>query len=142
MFSSITANNKINKVHERGLKILYNTKHATFDEMLKLDNSSSIHTKNLQASTTEVYKTINKLNPSFMWDLFTVKQCLHDLRSKNLLILGKNLNNKGSNSFTHRGAILWNKLPDSIKNSVSMSIFKKKIKLWNGSKCTCKICQQ
>ena len=77
-----------------------------------------------------------------MWDLFTVKQCIYGLRSKNLLNVGKISNNKGSNSFTHRGAVLWNKLPDTIKNSVSMKIFKRDIKLWDGSNCTCKICQQ
>ena len=142
MFSSKTANNKINRVHKRGLKILHNSKTGTYDDLLKLDQSSSIHIKNIQALMTEVYKTTKKLNPSFMWDLFSVKASNHNLRSNNLLNLGKISNNKGSNSFTHRGAILWNKLSDTIKNSINLASFKKAIKTIDGKNCTCKICQQ
>ena len=40
--------NKINKLHERGLRIIYNDKKSNFEELLGKDNSVSIHHRNLR----------------------------------------------------------------------------------------------
>ena len=38
---------------------------------------------------TEVYKSLNCQNPTFMWDLFARKEVTYDLRAKDLLQLTK-----------------------------------------------------
>ena len=43
MFHSRTLNNKINKLQERALKIVYKNRNLTFQELLNLDNSFTIH---------------------------------------------------------------------------------------------------
>ena len=45
MFHSRTLNNKINKLHERALRLVYKNEDSTFDELLELDNSVTIHQK-------------------------------------------------------------------------------------------------
>ena len=44
MFHSRELNNKINRIHERALRITYKDKSPTFQELLKKDNSLGINT--------------------------------------------------------------------------------------------------
>ena len=70
MFHSRTLNNRINKLHERGLCLGYNDSHLTFEELLSKDNSYTIHHRNLQKLATEMYKIENNLSPSIMKTIF------------------------------------------------------------------------
>ena len=47
MFCSRKANNKINKLHERALRIVYENNISTFEKLLEKDNSFSIHHQNI-----------------------------------------------------------------------------------------------
>ena len=53
MCHSRTNNNKINRLHERFLLIVYNDKQSSFNELLKKDDSVSIHMSNIQILATE-----------------------------------------------------------------------------------------
>ncbi len=47
----------------------------------------------------------------------------------------------GLNIFRYKGPTLWNSLPSYIKEAISLSKFKFLIKLWDGPKCLCNLCQ-
>ena len=47
MCHSRALNNKINRLHERCLRIIYNDKTSTFKKLLEKDNSASIHYRNI-----------------------------------------------------------------------------------------------
>ena len=47
----------------------------------------TIHLKNLQKLMLEIVKTLNYLNPSYLWDLFNIKQVEYNLRTKNLVMI-------------------------------------------------------
>ena len=70
MFHDRATNSRINKIHERALRIVYRDTESSFDELLAMDNSVSVHQRNLQLLMIEIYKTKNNLNPSFMEDIF------------------------------------------------------------------------
>ena len=55
---SRTLNNKINKLHERALRPVYDDRQSTFDELLNIDKSVTIHHRNLQVLAAELYKVI------------------------------------------------------------------------------------
>ena len=63
-------NKKINKIQERALRITYKDAESTYNNPLEKDCAVTIHTKNLQLFMTEIYKTKNGLNPSFMPEIF------------------------------------------------------------------------
>ena len=48
MFHSRMLDNKINKLHERALRLVYKNDDLNFQELLDLDNSVTIHQKNLR----------------------------------------------------------------------------------------------
>ena len=54
MFHSRTLNNRINSMHERALRLVYKHSNLTFEELLRKDNSFSIHHRNLQKLATEI----------------------------------------------------------------------------------------
>ena len=55
MLHSRTMNNKINRLHERSLRIVYSDQSSTFEELLERDKTFSIHHKNIQSLATEIY---------------------------------------------------------------------------------------
>ena len=55
MCHSRTLNNKINKLHERALRLVYDDRQSTFEELLNIDKSVTNYHRNLQTLATEVY---------------------------------------------------------------------------------------
>ena len=49
-------NKKINRLHERYLRITYGDKQSSFEELTEKDRSASIHERNIQILTTEMHK--------------------------------------------------------------------------------------
>ena len=59
MYHSRVLNNKINRLNERCLRIIYNDKISNFEELLHKDNSVSIHHNNIHALAIEWYVSRN-----------------------------------------------------------------------------------
>ncbi len=55
MFHSGQLNNKINKIHERALRIAYKDYESNFETLLERDKSVTIHAKNLQTLAIEIF---------------------------------------------------------------------------------------
>ena len=72
MFHYRFLNNKINWLHERCLRIIYNDKRSTFEEPLAKDNSVSVHHNNIHALAIEIYKVANGISPEIMNEVFKV----------------------------------------------------------------------
>ena len=66
MFCSRNANNLINKIHERSLRLITNDKTSTFEHLLQANNEITTHQRNLQVLMVEVFKIINGFAPPIM----------------------------------------------------------------------------
>ena len=60
---------KIQKIHHKALKVVYNS-NKNYDELLRDNNEFSIHQRHLRALICEVFKSLNNLNLAFMWSYF------------------------------------------------------------------------
>ena len=78
MFHSTTLNNKINRLHESALRVVYKNENSSFQEVLDKDNSITIHQRNLQQLAIEMYEINNHLSPLRMQELFIEKINEHD----------------------------------------------------------------
>ena len=70
MFHSKQTNNRINRLHERSLRITYNDYHSSFQDLLIEEKYVSIHQRNLQVFFTLLYKVINNLSPQIVRETF------------------------------------------------------------------------
>ena len=74
MLHSRTMNNKINRLHERSLRIVYSDQSSTSEELRERNKTFSIHHKNIQSLAVEIYKFVNGLSPEIMRSVFHVKE--------------------------------------------------------------------
>ena len=70
-------NNKINRIHERYLRIIYNDKRSSFNALLEKDGSVSIHERNIKILAAEMFKVSKNLAPPQMQEIFKLKDQLH-----------------------------------------------------------------
>ena len=78
MFHSRSLNNKINRIHERARRLVYQN-NLSFPELLDLDNSVTVHQKNLQVLVTEIYKVKNGIAPDITNDFFELQNPSYNL---------------------------------------------------------------
>ena len=142
MFHSRTLNNKINKLHERALRLVYDKQNLTFQELLELDDSITIHHKNIQKLAIEMFKIKNNLSPPVMKGIFKENTNTYDLRNKRCWgPTNVRTVHYGSETIRYRGPKTWDMVPQNIKDSVSLAEFKSKIKTWKPNDCACRLCK-
>ena len=73
MCHSRTVNNKINKLHERCIRVVYNDKRSSFKELLETDKSVPIHIKNLQVLAIKMFKVYRNISPPILSQLFQLR---------------------------------------------------------------------
>ena len=63
-------NKQINKIHEMVFRIVIMYYTLSFDKLLKKSGSVSLHLRNLQRLTIEIYKALNNISSTLMCELF------------------------------------------------------------------------
>ena len=133
---------KMQKIHHKSLKVIYQSD-ASYDDLLQLSNSVSLHQRHLRFLLTEIYKSIGALNPQFMWLYFKYREVPYNVRRGPVLFIPPARSTiYGTNSAHFRGSLIWNKLPNLVKSSRSISEFKNVIKKIGNIDCGCMICRR
>ena len=133
MFHTKQLNNRINSLHEKALRVTYQDRNSSFSELLNLDKSVSIHYRNIKCLLTEIHKVKMALSPPIVSDIFSLSYGV-SVNRRNI-----RMSKFVFETVSTIGAILWNDLPDELKNAESLKIFKQKIKLWSPNDCPYKI---
>ena len=134
---------KINNIHRRTLRVVYDGFNSTYEELLASHNDISIHQKNLKHLAIEVHKSLANLSPELMWSFFKNKSVPYNLRNGNICILHPTRSpHYWINSVQFRGSLLWNNLPISVKESVSVKEFKQKLNHVQMIHCSCDACRR
>ena len=144
MFCSREMNRKINHIHERALRLVYNDYTSSFEELLRNDKSISIHHRNIHNVAIEMFKVKHNLSPSFMKEIFDHIRSGPKTRMGDKFVR-PNINTvyKGENSLRHFGTVVWNTmLPEQFKVCTNLVEFKNSIKSWIPHNCPCKLCKR
>ena len=141
MFHSRKLNSRINKIHERSLRIVYNDMESTFRELLNKDNSFTIHERNIQTLAIELYKVVNGISPQVMSGVFPLKPSVNYSSRNPFMTRNVRTVRYGTESLAHLSPKIWDIIPNDLKEVDSLKLFKSKIKLWKPNKCPCKLCK-
>ena len=140
MFHDRRLDAKINHIHERALRIVYQDRISSFEELLITDNSVSIHQRNIHLLVTEIYRTRMNLNHSFMKEIFVEREIHYSVRvTNNIYACKPRTTAYGLENLSFLGH-LQRDLPLHIKESQSVKQFKKEIKFFNFT-CDCILCK-
>ena len=123
-------NNKIDRLHERSLRIVYSNKTSDFSEQLEIDGPASIHYQYIRQLATEMFKASKGLCPEIVKVLFQFRNEIpYNLR-------------KRSQFHIPLGPKIWELILDEMKEIESLWEFKRVIKLWKPTSCPCRLCKQ
>ena len=67
-------NSKLEKIHERALKIIYKDYDSSYEELISKSNSSTLLKSRIRLILCEVFKSIHRMNPPCISNLFEVKR--------------------------------------------------------------------
>ena len=144
MFCSRTMNKKINHIHERVLRLVYQDYTSTFEQLLKKDGSLTFHHRNIHHVAIEMFKVKHDLSPPFMKEIFSPKVNEKGTRSGDTFER-PNVDSvkKGDRSLRSFGPIVWNEmLPTKLKECKTLSEFKNLLKTWTPDNCRCELCKK
>lgn len=128
-------NDKIEKIQERSLRILYRDYDASYEELLKRVDGATMLTARLRIMALEVGKCIAGVNPTFLNSMFEVKPAVYNMRRPIRLVQTRRETVKfGIKTFSYTGSKLWNELPLDYQDLSDIDIqdLKKTLKTWMG----------
>ena len=142
MLHSRRLNNRINHIHERALRIIYQDYNSSFKELLRKDSSLTIHQRNLKLLVTEMFKVKIGCAPDIMKEIFEIENRNYNFRH-NFLINGVTLDRyitalKQLSLLTQKYGT---PLPSSSKDATPLKSFKVNLKRSIPENCPCRLCK-
>ena len=128
--------------NKRALRFIYYDHESTYEELLLKAGKTTMNLYRLKVLCTEIYKSINKLNPLYRYFSATHnKSPIRTQHLNNLKVAHPNQTTFGTNSLKSLGPKVWNSLPGHLKCCDNLEAFKKMINNWDGEKCSCNGCR-
>ena len=134
-------NTKINRLNERCLRITYNYKTSSFENLLEKNGSVFIHSRNFHVPVTEMFKINKGILSSILKGIFERRVeypynvwCISQFSIPLLSTVFY-----GTESISFLGLKIWSLLPKNFKNIDSLENFKKLIKKWKHENCPCRL---
>ena len=82
MFASSKCLTKIENLHKRALRFMLDDYSSSYKRILEKSSKFSMDVKRKHEISTEIYKTLNNLNPSFMKEIFKLRWCFRPVREQ------------------------------------------------------------
>ena len=137
-----TINNKINRLHERCLRIVYNDNKSSFQELLDKDQGVTIHVKNVRALGVEMFKVPNNYSTSLMSEIFDKRNNVYDFRNPSEFAR-RNVRSvfNGTESISFLGPKTREIVPSELEQLETVNAFKREIKKWKPVDCPRRLCR-
>ena len=144
MFYSRNTKNRVNKIYERTLRLVYDdSPYLSSDKLLIKDKSVSIHQRILQLLATEIFKMKNGVSTGLIEEIFHFVNKTYNLRNNRILFRKRNRTvYYGTESLSSLPPRIWELIRQSLKDETELSQFKTKIKTWTTSQCPCRLCKK
>ena len=82
MFSHAKSLKKVEALQKRAFRFLYNDYNTPLEEILKKSGKVCMEVNRLRYLCIEIYKSINNINPSFMEQIFQLRETNRTVRNQ------------------------------------------------------------
>ena len=129
--------NRINNIHHRVLRILYQDKKSSFEKLLMKDKSVCPYRKFTVFSYRDIFKVKNSLSPIIMIEAFNFQENESCNLSKSIHLASRNMHptHFSTDTISSWGPNLWKLISGKIKYASILLAFKAKSKSWTISNC-------
>ena len=131
---------KMEKIHERALRFIYNDHTTDYTELMEKNGESTLYLKRVRTMANEVYKAINDISPKYSKEMLSFRS-KPMRRPLDLYVPRVNQITFGYRSYTFEAPSLWNSLPLEIRQAENFKLFKALMKIWIGPNCRCQFCK-
>ena len=131
-FCGSTNSNKLEKIQERCLRIIYKDYVSNYDTLLENANTNTLVISRIRTLLVEVFKSVHQLNAKCIRDLFEVKVTSYALRNPLQIIqTRKRTTTYGLRTVSYTGAKLWNDLSPLFSCDSDLENFKLSLEILN-----------
>ena len=126
MFSSAKSLNKVESLQKRALNFLYEDYVSLYEELLQKAGNETIKVNGLQSLCIEIYKLVNKINPTYMNEILKLRKISRAVGSNcklNVDVPTINQVSFGGKSLRYCRPKIWNSLFFHIKSSENLDAF-------------------
>ena len=123
---------KFESTNAFALRTLLNPSRLTaYEELLKMVHINSLEHRRIEQALILVYRSIYDQAPVYIRQMFTLRNNGYSLRDHLKIVLPRPTSTYMQHSSMYQAGKQWNNLPDEIRTSESLSIFKKNYKIYN-----------
>ena len=116
---------RLDKLNERALRYIYSDQSSTYAGESTEGTSYTLADRRIQDMLILVFKAVNNLLPTYLSDLFIIRENIKNLRGTNKLVIPNvNTTRYGTKSVTFTAPKAWNSLPDRLRSMKSLKDFK------------------
>ena len=137
---------KLERLQERTLRVIYNCRTDTYEDLLRRAKLPSLYNRRLQEIVTLMYKVRNGLAPDYICELFSFKNKVYSLRNADFDVPRYSTVRYGKHSIRYLGPYLWSRLSPSDRQQPSLDNFRRNIRkkdlasLVEGTCSNCALC--
>ena len=116
---------RLDKLNERALRYIYSDRSSTYAGESTEGTSYTLADRRIQDMLILVFKAVNNLLPTYLSDLFIIRENIKNLRGTNKLVIPNvNTTRYGTKSVAFTAPKAWNSLPDRLRSMKSLKDFK------------------
>ena len=116
---------KLDKLNERALRYIYSGRSPTNAGELTERTGYTLADRRIQDMLILAFKAVSNLLPTYLSDLFTIRENIKNVRGTNkLVILKVNTTRYGTKSVAYTASKAWNSLPYTLRCTKTLKDFK------------------
>ena len=133
-FCGVVNNNKLEKIQERSLRILFSDYESDVHDLLDSIGGQTLALRRLKFMLLEVYKCIKKVNAPCLHNLFNTNTIPYQLRTSKLEQPLRRTTRYGLRTFSYVGSHLWNSVSNDHSDiaHIDYNAFRAFLNTWKG----------
>ena len=133
-FCGVVNNNKLEKIQERSLRILFSDYESDVHDLLNSIGGQTLALRRLKFMLLEVYKCIKKVNAPCLHNLFNTNTIPYQLRTSKLEQPLRRTTRYGLRTFSYVGSHLWNSVSNDHSDTahIDFNEFRAFLNTWKG----------